>query len=80
MLEQSKIGLECPYCDTIIYRPINWFRQPYVTCPDCGQGISSAQFSAVIHDLEAEIDRNIDEMLQPERTGCSCGGDRKGCA
>lgn len=77
MTDPSKIGLDCPYCDATIYQSIDWFKQSYMSCPECGQGLAGAQFCAVISDLEEEIDRNIEEMLRPKTRGCC--GDKQGC-
>jgi hypothetical protein len=70
---EEHVALECPCCRGEIYRPLNWFKQTYFTCPACGVGLSAGQFATIVGDLEQTIDDTIAEMMQG-KTGCNCGG------
>ncbi len=75
MPNEEHVALECPCCRGEIYRPLNWFKQTYFTCPACGGGLSADQFAPMIRDIEETIDATIDEMVQGQahcEGGC-CG-------
>ena len=77
MLEESKIALNCPYCNESIYETLNWFKQTYSTCPECDKGLSADQFAAVIHDLEQAFDLKIEELVTEKPQGGGCCGSKK---
>lgn len=74
MTKEETVALECPYCRHTIHRPLNWFKQPYFTCPSCGGGLTENQFATLVQDLEEAFDQAIDEMVQA-KPGCGCGCD-----
>ena len=74
MSEETKIALDCPYCNTPIYETPAWFKKPYSTCPHCDQGLAADQFAAVLADLEQAMEDSIEEMLYGKQHGC-CGQD-----
>ena len=78
MPDESKIALNCPYCEESIYEPLDWFKQANSVCPACDKGLTAEQFAAVVADLEQAIDTNIDEMVS-EQPKTSCCGKKSSC-
>ena len=80
MNTETKIALDCPYCNESIYEELPWFKKTYSTCPHCDKGLASGQFATVIADLEQAMDTSIEEMIHGQpHSGCcgeksSCGG------
>jgi hypothetical protein len=72
---ESKISLNCPGCEQLIYEPLEWFKQPFSACPVCDTRWSAEQFSSLIADLEQAMDRDIDEMVggSPHKSCCGKG-------
>lgn len=68
----EEIILSCPYCQVGITRPLIWFNQTYMTCPACAGGLSAAQFSSLVAELDQAFDSSIEQLLlgEPEQ-GCS---------
>jgi len=77
VLPIDQITLDCPSCHAPLTRSLDWFKQTYFTCPECGAGLAASQFSSLIADLEAALDENIEEMMQGKSSGCGCG--KGGC-
>ena len=78
-MSERKISLECPYCNSAIYRPLSWFRRSYSTCPACDQGLAAGQFDGAVAEIEQELDAQIDEMvLGRAKSGC-CGKKSSCC-
>jgi len=78
MISNDMISLPCPSCKERIYKPLDWFRQTYATCPVCGCGVAAAQFTPLIRDLEDAIDACTDEMIAGVRAcSCDCGNSCK---
>ncbi len=73
LLTEEHIALACPYCRAEIYRPLNWFKQAYLTCPACDGGLTADQFAPLVRELEQALDETIEEMVQT-KSGCGCGG------
>ncbi|MCK4510061.1 MAG: hypothetical protein KAU27_16040 [Desulfuromonadales bacterium] len=76
----TNISLDCPYCGESIYESLEWFKKSYSTCPSCDEGLVAGQFTAMIAELEQEMDANIEEMVNGQpNSGCcgkksTCGG------
>lgn len=71
MLAYEEIALECPYCQAEIYRPLSWFKQPYSTCPACGDGLAASQFDAAVAEIEAALEAGVEERIVGQK-GCGC--------
>lgn len=69
----EEVALDCPYCRQEIYRPLDWFRQSWFTCPHCAGGLGAGQFESLVLAIDAAIEAHIAEMIAGP-TGCGCGG------
>ena len=75
MSAQEMISLECPYCQSELYQPLTWFKEPSFTCPLCGKGLASELFSSTINALEEAVEACHAEMLNGEAetpSACCC--------
>ncbi len=82
MLSQELIALDCPYCQEEIFQPLQWFKQPYFTCPACDGGLAADQFAPLVVAIEEALEARVADMLRGEAScggGCRCGktADRK---
>lgn len=79
MLTEELVSLECPYCRGELYQALNWFKQPYFTCPACGGGLAAGQFAAIIDELEEAFETEVATMVQGAPASGCCGGKGKCC-
>lgn len=69
----EEIALDCPYCRQEIFRPLDWFRQTWFTCPHCAGGLGAGQFEERVREIDDAIEERIAEMINGP-PGCGCGG------
>jgi len=75
MFTEEMASLACPSCKNDIFKPLEWFKQIYTTCPACGGGLAASQFATMIRDLEEAMDACTDEMINgASPCPCNCGG------
>jgi hypothetical protein len=77
--KETKISLDCPYCNESIYAAVSWFEKSYSTCPNCEKGLAAGQFSATIADLEQAMGESIEELLHGKPHGSCCGKKSSCC-
>jgi hypothetical protein len=55
--DEMNAQLLCPKCDTLIDRPVSWFRGKNLRCPYCGQPVSFDQFNRGVDDTIALLSK-----------------------
>jgi hypothetical protein len=72
--KQSSSGMQgCPYCDSILVQPVNWYKQGdghwnvELRCPECEWWGRGSYSQPEVDQYDEELDRGGQELLEDLR-------------